>query len=267
MFHRRKHEYRKQKTTTTTHSPINPHFRTSVFSFSEIPYRVLQTPIDKQQYDSSRRQGVSEYSGPSMFRTRLIRSTRFFKVKPISLCYSVIWFHLGWISKPHNSNNCPVEPFVRSDDHILRISGKTERVHNACRQKCTSSLTTGQFFFFDWASFCLRTLKSSGFFSNRVCFIFEAAFYCLQTTFSFVFVRGQTIRIQFSWLSAPDFARFVNCSARFWWRVLLSCRLTRLDLHSFTYCFGRRSVLSFGPLSFVSGQHIFCYWLRSNKRT
>ena len=57
-------------------------------------------------------------------------------------------------------------------------------------------------------------------------------------------------------LSAPDFARLLYCSARFWLRVLLSCRLPRLDFNCFIFCFGRRPVLSFRPLSFVRGQHL-----------
>ena len=52
----------------------------------------------------------------------------------------------------------------------------------------------------------------------------------------------------------PDFARLVYCCTRFWWRVLLSCRLTRLNFNSYSFCFDRRFVLSFRQLPIVCDQ-------------
>ena len=52
------------------------------------------------------------------------------------------------------------------------------------------------------------------------------------TNISFVFDHGQTIKIaaQLGWVPRSCTPRY--CSTRFWWRVLLSCRLARLDLNT-----------------------------------
>ena len=80
------------------------------------------------------RQGISEHSGPSMFRTWLSRSSpviskskRFPVVLPLLDLNSAI-------SKPHSkffSTDSPMGPFVGSDDHIVRV---VNRNGNACRQ-------------------------------------------------------------------------------------------------------------------------------------
>ena len=54
----------------------------------------------------------------------------------------------------------------------------------------------------------------------------------LRPTCSFVLDHGRTIEIVGLRAECPDFARLIHCFANFWWRVLLSCRLTRPDLNS-----------------------------------
>ena len=54
----------------------------------------------------------------------------------------------------------------------------------------------------------------------------------LRPTCSFVLDHGQTMELEVVRAECPDFARLIHCFANFWWRVLLSCRLTRLDLNS-----------------------------------
>ena len=76
------------------------------------------------------RQGISEHSGPSMFRTRLSRSSpaisksnRFPVVLPLLDLNSVISKVFSTVSS--------MGPFVGSDDHIVRV---VNRNRNACRQ-------------------------------------------------------------------------------------------------------------------------------------
>ena len=86
------------------------------------------------------RQGISEHSWPSMFRSSstISKSNRFPVVLPLLDCNSVI-------SKPHYSKSfstdSPVGPFVGSDDHIVRVNCKQKE---KCIPPGTSSLATGQ---------------------------------------------------------------------------------------------------------------------------
>ena len=79
-----------------------------------------------------------------MFRTGFIRSTHYFQVKPIPLCFAVTWLQLGYFetSLLEVYSNCPVGPFVGwSVSSRARV---VKRKGNAVRQKGTSLLATDQ---------------------------------------------------------------------------------------------------------------------------
>ena len=59
-----------------------------------------------------------------------------------------------------------------------------------------------------------------------------SAFLLCKTQIFFCFWTQSSNGNEFSRISCQEPARLVHCLARFWWRVLLSCRLTRLDLNS-----------------------------------
>ena len=89
-------------------------------------------------------------------------------------------------------------------------------------------------------------------------FIFLAAFHCIRPTFLLFLANWNWFRR----VECPDFARLVCCSARFWWRVLLSCRLTRLDFNSVSYCASTAVLVIFQAFYIVFDQHFFCSWAR-----
>ena len=111
--------------------------RTDTGTVTVIRQAQKQLHVPKQRATrGATRQGISEHSGPSMFRTRLSRSSpaisksnRFPVVLPLLDLNSVI-------SKPHYSKvffstDSPMGPFVGSDDHIVRV---VNRKGNTCRQ-------------------------------------------------------------------------------------------------------------------------------------
>ena len=97
------------------------------------------------------------------------------------------------------------------------------------------------------AAFCYRVLLLL--FSISTVFCFQLCLPTLRSrlpTYYFVLERGQTIEVGFQSRWVPRL-----CTP------LLSCRLTRLNFNSFSFCFDRRCVLFFRPLPIVCGQHIF----------
>ena len=87
-------------------------------------------------------------------------------------------------------------------------------------------------------SFIVLQINSAVLNSVRFCFqtsvrlIFQADLHCLLPTYYFVLDRRQTIEISVRRAECHDFERLVYCFARFWWRILLSCRLTWPDLNT-----------------------------------
>ena len=64
--------------------------------------------------------------------------------------------------------------------------------------------------------------------------------------------------VQLSRAECSDFSRHVFCFTRFGWRVLLSCRLTRLNFNSVRLCFGM-SVRLFYQTGFLCQRPTFCF--------
>ena len=87
--------------------------------------------------------------------------------------------------------------------------------------------------------FWLRVLLScrlTRLYLNSVSFWFEwrsiLSCHCFGQHFLLFQAAVKQYKLEVVRAECPDFTRLVHCYPRFWWRVLLSCRLTRLDLNS-----------------------------------
>ena len=141
---------------------------------------------------------------------------------------------------------------IIGDECCMNASPVSLPVFQNC--KASNSVLTYALFCFTFLNLGCLLFTIAGFLFDiyRLLFTTLLAFVsiwtCLVFTSSALFVSGRrSVR-----LSAPIW-HAVHCFARFWWRVLLSCRLTRLYLISISFCFGMAVLVIFR-----TGSH----WLR-----